>query len=377
MIDNYLIISKIFVYTLLSFLFALWTSPTLIKLLVWLRFWKKKSRSINMNGDKITDSTLNNFYENDEAKMKVPRAGGLLIWFISISFALFFWLLLKIQPEPAPGTEPSGFYKLFQYLNFVSRSQTFIPIATLFFGSLFGFIDDALSTLETGGNYKAGGLKLSHRFILVGTLSTVIGLWFYLQLKLTKVKVFAWTLDFGNIFGFSLGFLFVFMTIFVLMGLWTSSVIDGFDGLAVSTFIPIYLCFAALSYVRGYDNIAVFLMVMVGAMTAFLWFNITPAKFYLGDTGSLGILLTIGVVAILINATYIIPIAGIMLVLTALSVIIQTLSKKLFHKKVFKATPLHHHFEAMGFAKDQIVARYMIVTTFMSILGFLCGIYFG
>ena len=179
-------------------MFALWTSPTLIKLLVWLRFWKKKSRSINMNGDKITDSTLNNFYENDEAKMKVPRAGGLLIWFISISFALFFWLLLKIQPEPAPGTEPSGFYKLFQYLNFVSRSQTFIPIATLFFGSLFGFIDDALSTLETGGNYKAGGLKLSHRFILVGTLSTVIGLWFYLQLKLTKVQVFAWTLDFGN-----------------------------------------------------------------------------------------------------------------------------------------------------------------------------------
>lgn len=366
MTDDYLLISKIFVYTFLAFLLALWTAPSLIRLLIWLKFWKKKSRGINMSGDKITDSTLVHFYENDEAKMKVPRAGGLLIWFVSLILAIFFWILLKIQPEN----------NLLQYLNFVSRTQTFIPIGTLFFGCLFGFIDDALSTLESGGNYQAGGLKLSQRFILVGALSTVIGSWFYFQLHQTSLQILAWRLDFANIMGYNLGFLFVILTILVLMGLWASSVIDGFDGLSVSTFIPIYLCFAALSYSRGYGNIAVFLMIMTGTMLAFLWFNLTPAKFYLGDTGSLGILLTIGVVAILIDAIYIIPIAGIMLVLTALSVVIQTLSKKLFHKKVLLAAPLHHHFEALGFGKDQIVAGYFLLTMAASLIGFFCGIYF-
>lgn len=366
MIDNYLLISKIFVYTLLSFLLALWTAPSLINLLVWLKFWKKKSRGVNISGNKINDTTLIKFYKNDEAKMKIPRAGGLLVWFVAIIFAVFFWILLKIQPEN----------KLFQYLNFVSRAQTFIPIGTLFFGCLFGFIDDALSTLESGGNYQAGGLKLSQRFFLVGSLSGAIGCWMYFQLHQTQLQILAWRVDLANLAGYNLGFLFIGLTILVLMGLWASSVIDGFDGLAVSTFIPIYLCFAALSYTRGFGNIAVFLMVMVGAMAAFLWFNLTPAKFYLGDTGSLGILLTIGVVAILIDAIYIIPIAGIMLVLTALSVLIQTLSKKFLGKKLLKAAPLHHHFEALGLAKDQIVARYMIITTFASIVGFLCGIYF-
>jgi len=365
-IDNYLLTSKIFVYTFLAFLLALWIAPSLINLLVWLKFWKKKSRGINMSGDKISDSTLVHFYQNDEAKMKIPRAGGLLIWFVAMAFAVFFWILLKIQPEN----------RLFQYLNFVSRTQTFIPIGTLFFGCLFGFIDDALSTLDSGGNYKAGGLKLSQRFFLVGSLSTAIGLWFYLQLHQTNLQIFAWRLDFANLFGQNLGFLSVVLTVCVLMSLWASSVIDGFDGLSVSTFIPIYLCFAALSYVRGYGNIAVFLMVMTGAMAAFLWFNLAPAKFYLGDTGSLGILLTIGVVAVLIDAIYIIPIAGIMLVLTALSVVVQTLSKKLFHKKVLLAAPLHHHFEALGFGKNQIVTGYLVLTTLASLIGFFCGIYF-
>jgi len=366
MTDSYLILTKIFVYTVLSFLFSLWLAPSFIRLLRWLKFWKKKSRQINLEGEEISDQTMIDFYKNDEAKMKIPRAGGILIWFTALFFAMFFWILLKIKPDD----------KLFQYLNFVSRSQTFIPIATLFFGCLFGFIDDALSTLENGGNYKAGGLKLSQRFVLVGILSTAIGLWFYSQLQKTSLQIFSFHLDFANLWGHDFGFLYVILTILVLMGLWSSSVIDGFDGLAASVFIPIYLCFATLSYFRGYPNITVFLMIIVGAMCAFWWFNITPAKFYLGDTGSLGILLTIGVVAIMINAVYIIPISGIMLVLTSLSVVFQVLSKKLFKKKILKAAPLHHHFQTLGLSKDQVVLRYMIVSIIASVIGVMCGIYF-
>jgi phospho-N-acetylmuramoyl-pentapeptide-transferase len=364
--DTYLTITKIFVYTLLAFLLALWSAPNFITLLRWLKFWKKKSRQINIEGSQISDKTMINFYKNDEAKMQIPRAGGILIWFTALFFAIFFWMLLKINPEN----------KLFQYLNFVSRSQTFIPIATLFFGCLFGFIDDALSTLENGGNYKAGGLKLSHRFFLVGSLSTVIGWWFYSQLQKTSLQIFSFNLNFASLWGHNFGFLYVILTILVLMGLWSSSVIDGFDGLATSVFVPIYLCFGTLSYIRGYPNITVFLMIIVGAMCAFWWFNITPAKFYLGDTGSLGILLTIGVVAIMIDAIYIIPISGIMLVLTSLSVVGQVLFKKILKRKILNAAPLHHHFETLGFSRDQIVLRYSLVSVFASIVGVLCGVYF-
>lgn len=379
--NQYLEVAKILTYTSFSFLIAMWWAPYLIAILRWLKFWKKKSRTISMTGEALV--VTKKFYENDEAKLQVPRGGGILIWFTTLVFSVFFWILLKIEPTS----------RLFQYLNFVSRKQTFIPIGTLFFGSMLGFIDDALSTLENGGNYRAGGLKLSQRLAAVLFLSFLIGLWFWLKLGLTRFNFFGYRLNLANVnlgsflnslfpwfqwsnanLTLNLGWLTVLITIIVLTGLWASSVIDGMDGLAGGVFIPIFLCYAGLSYYKHFYDIATLLMVMVGAMLAFLWFNITPAKFYMGDTGSTGVLLTIGVVAILIDAVYLLPIAGIMLVITAGSNIIQIFSKKVFKRKVFLAAPIHHHFEALGLSREQIVLRYTIVSLISSVIALVIGI---
>lgn len=360
----YLEAAKIFTYMALTYLFAMWWAPSLIKLLVWLKFWKKKSRDIATTGEKL--EVTKDFYDFDEAKTHIPRAGGLLVWITTIIFATVFWILLKIEPTS----------KINQFLNFVSRQETFIPIGTLFFGSVLGFIDDALATLETGGNYKAGGgLKLSYRVWLVTCLSFVIGLWFHFKLNLNDITIIPGLFNIKDIqIPFLHNWIIIPSTVIGLLALWSSSVIDGFDGLAVGTFIPIYLCFGGLAFARGFYDISTLLTVMVGAMTAYLWYNIPPAKFTLGDTGAVGILLTLGVVAFLINAVYILPIAGFLLVLTSASDVIQIFSKTFFKKKVFLAAPLHHHFEALGWKREQITMRYWLISIMSSVIGLAIGL---
>ncbi|MEM1312328.1 MAG: hypothetical protein AAGF07_02600 [Patescibacteria group bacterium] len=361
----YLEAAKILTYTALSYLLAMWWAPSLIKLLVWLKFWKKKSRNVTTTGEKL--EVTKKFYQEQEEKTKTPRAGGLIIWITTLVFATSFWIVLKMEPDN----------KLIQFLNFVSRRETFIPIGTLFFGSVLGFIDDALATLDTGGNYKAGGLKLSHRLSLVTIISVAIGLWFYYKLNMVDITLIPNLLSLKQLHIDSIfltSWIIIPATITVLLGLWSSSIIDGFDGLAAGTFIPIYLCYAALAFSRGFYNISTLLMVMVGTMTAYLWYNIPPAKFTMGETGAIGVLLTLGVVSFLIDAVYILPIAGFMLVLTSASAVIQILSKKIFKRKILLAAPLHHHLEAIGWQRNQITMRYWLISIMCSVLGLAIGL---
>ncbi len=357
--------AKIFIYGGMSFILAMWWAPLLIKLLVWLKFWKKSTRNIDTTGGEL--KVTKKFYDENEKKRLVPRAGGLLIWVTTIVFALVFWLVLKINPTN----------KTVQFLNFISRRETFIPIGTLFFASIFGFIDDALATLETGGNYKAGGLKLSHRLGLVTILSVLIGLWFHLRLNIDIIRLPYFDLDLSLIslpFGIPGGALIVVATFIVLMALYGSSMIDGFDGMSAGVMIPIYLCFTGIAFSKGFYDIATLLMVIVGALAAYLWFNIPPAKFYMGDTGIMGLLLTLGVVAFLLDSLYVLPVAGFMLVLTEGSVVIQIFSKKFFKRKVFLAAPLHHHLEAIGWLRHQVTMRYWLVSIMASVIGLALGL---
>ncbi len=358
----YLEVAKVLTYSALAFILAMWWAPSLIKLLRWLKFWKKKSKTIATTGEELV--ITKEFYNQDEAKLRVPRGGGLLIWITTLFIALFFWMILKLEPDS----------KLTQFLNFISRGETFIPIGTLFFGSILGFIDDALATLDTGGNYKQGGLKLSYRIGAICFFSLLIGLWFHLKLKLNDLTIIPNLLHLNS---FNLPtWLIAPATIVILLALWSSAIIDGADGMSTGVFIPIYLSFTGLAFARGYYDIATLLMVMVGAMAAFLWFNIPPAKFHIGETGLTGILLTLGVVSIFIDAIYILPISGLMLVLTVGSDVIQIFSKKVFKRKILFAAPLHHHLEALGWERSQITMRYWLVSIIASVLGLAIGLLF-
>lgn len=369
--EIYLQAAKVFTYSALSFVLAMWWAPSLISLLRWLKFWKKSSRNIAMTGEELT--ATKEFYSQDEAKLKVPRAGGLLIWITTLTFAFIFWFILKLSPNGN---------KTAEFLNFIDRRETFIPIGTLFFASIFGFVDDALATLETGGNYKAGGLKLSYRLFLVTTLSFFIGLWFHFRLNLSSIS-FGFTnvilTDFNvpiDTFGHSFNgsWLIVPITMVILLGLYGSSMIDGFDGMSSGVLIPIYLCFAGIAFSKGFYDIATLLMVIIGSMAAYLWYNIPPAKFYMGDTGIMGLLLTLGVVAILLDVVYLLPVAGFVLVMTEASVIIQVFSKKFFKRKVFLAAPLHHHLESIGWLRHQVTMRYWLISIMSSTVAFALGL---
>jgi phospho-N-acetylmuramoyl-pentapeptide-transferase len=362
----YLELIKTLTYFAFSFVLSLWWAPSLIKVLNQFKFWKKKPRTLSTTGEELV--VTKEFYEKNEKKRLIPRAGGLLISFTAVFFSLFFWVILKIAPEN----------KTLQFLNIIDRRETFIPLATLYFGAVFGLIDDALSVAEGGGNYHAGGLKLRHRLALVTILSLGIGWWFWAKLAITKVQFFWFDIVFKdwNILGFALDWLIIPITVITLVGLWGTSVIDGIDGLAAGVFIPIYICFAYLSFGRGFYDIATFLMVIVGSMMSYLWFNLPPAKFTLGDTGSLCLVLTLGSVAILTGYLYLIPIACIMPIVTVGSNIIQVFSKKVLKRKVFLAAPIHHHFQAKGWSNTKIVTRYWIISLLFSSLALVLGLVF-
>jgi phospho-N-acetylmuramoyl-pentapeptide-transferase len=367
---------KILLYSGLAFFIAILWAPLLISILNQLKFWKKSSRKVATTGEELT--VTRKFYEENEESVKrkfIPRGGGILIWATTIAFALFFWIILQFDLTNSS----------FQFLNFIDRKETFIPLGTLFFASLVGLIDDTLSTLESGGNYIAGGLKLSHRLILVTIMGAFIGYWFYFKLDLTSITL-PWldifhnqwlTIDLKDMvlpFIGTIGWVIIPMAIVILVTIWGTSIVDGFDGLATGIFIPVFLCFAGLAYVDGFYDIATLLMVMVGTMWAYLWFNVPPAKFFLGDTGTMGILLTLGVVAILLDKIYVLPIAGFILYATELSAIIQVFSKKFLKRKILLAAPLHHHLEAIGWTKEQITMRFWMISMITSILGFALGV---
>jgi phospho-N-acetylmuramoyl-pentapeptide-transferase len=363
----YLEAAKIVTYSILAFFVSMWWAPILIKLLVSLKFWKKKTRSVDSSGKDL--QVTKKFYEENETNRKVPRAGGILIWVTTVVFAFSLWFILKIEPSLVAS----------QFLNFVSRKETFIPIGTLILGSIIGLVDDALVIMEDGGNYAPGGLRLAHRTLFVLGLSIIIGIWFHLKIDLHKFSFLLFDINLDSIklpFDITGRWLVIPMTSIILLGIWSSGIIDGFDGLAAGVFIPVYICFAGLSFAKGFYNISTLLMVIVGCTFAYLWFNIAPAKFFMGDTGTVGILLTLGVVAILIDYIYILPIAGFILILTSASAVIQVLSKKIFKRKVFLAAPLHHHLEAIGLSKSQITHRYWLISIITSIIGLVIGLIF-
>lgn len=384
---------RMLTYFAISFVLAMWLAPLLIKLLTRLQWWKKKEKAYASTGEKL--EVVSKFTQQVEGDRKVPVSGGILIWFTVLMLSLFGYILLKAFPNSATNPTFSGF------VNFVDWRQTFIPLGVLAGGAFLGLLDDWLNTRPKGGNYFAGGLKLSHRAIGVIGMSAFIGWWFHTRIgdvmhkitlpwptekgwyildlntvhlpldwldSVTRVLGFDWQLANG-------GWLIIPITIIILTMLWGTAIIDGFDGLAAGTLIPVYLCFAGLAFVGHFYNIATFMAVMTGALVAYLWYNIPPAKFFMGDTGSTPLLLVLGTVAMLIDKLFVLPIAGFLLFATMLSALIQVISKKLRKgKKVFLAAPLHHHLEAKGWPRHQVTMRYWLISLMVSVIGFALGL---
>ena len=154
-----------------------------------------------------------------------------------------------------------------------------------------------------------------------------------------------------------------------MLACWSGGVIDGLDGLAGGTFASIFGAFTIIAFSQGKIDLASFCAVICGTLFAFLWFNIPPARFYMGETGMLGLTSVLAVVSFLTDSVYVLPIIAGLLVVEVLSVLIQLFSKKFRHKKVFLSTPIHHHFEALGWPPYKVTMRFWIIGIVLAFIG--------
>ncbi len=339
---------KVIVPSVLTFLFGIAITPFFSDLFYKYKMWKKTPRT--EAGD-ITNTHFENIH-NTASEISTPRIGGVIIW-VSVLITVFvIYILSLILPN-----------ELTLKLNFFSRSQTFVPLGTLILASVIGLLDDFIQIFGKGGYARDPLVYRKIKVLCVLIIGLAIGYWFYDKLQATSIHIpFDGELD--------LGFWFIPFFILVMLGVFSSSVIDGMDGLSGGVLGVIFSAYAVIAFVHNQFDIAALCAVIVGGILAFLWFNIPPARFYMGETGIMGLTITLSVIAFLTNSVLVLPIIAIPLVATSLSVILQTTSYKYFGgRRVFRVAPLHHHFEALGWPREKVVMRYWIISVMFAVTG--------
>src|SRR3989344_272934 len=343
---------KVFAPLTISFFVGIAITPFLTHYLYKYKLWKKRAGKVDPSGNNTP--IFNSLHK--EKEVGTPRMGGIIIWVSTIITVLAIFLISLIFPSEITGK-----------LNFLSRSQTWIPFATLILGSLVGLFDDWLE-INGNGNYIAGGLSFRTRLGIVTVLGLLIASWFFFKLELASVAL----PFFGNL---DLGILFIPFFVLVMIALFSSGVIDGLDGLAGGVMAIIFATYTGLAFFEHQIILAALCAVITGGILAFLWFNIPPARFYMSETGILGLTTTLTVVAFLTDSVLVLPVIALPLLITSFSVIIQLLSKRFRHgKKVFLVAPLHHHFEAIGWPPYKVVMRYWVISIVMAIIGMIIAI---
>jgi phospho-N-acetylmuramoyl-pentapeptide-transferase len=341
MLDFYII--KIIFLSALAFIFAVLCTPLLSHFL----YKYKLGKRIRSGGETPI------FTELHAHKAGTPVMAGILIWGTVLIFILFFYFLGKLFP-----------LDLFKSLNFLSQKETLLPLGALIASALVGLVDDWLD-VRAKGVAGGGGLKMRHRLLVYTFIAIVGALWFFFKLDWAVINI----PFLGN---FEIGWWYIPLFILVIVATsFSVNETDGLDGLAGGTLLLSFAAYGIISFSMGRYDLAAFCGVIIGALLAFLWFNIPPARFYMGDTGSMSLGVTLGIIALLTNNIVILPLIGIIFVIESLSVIIQILSKKIRKKKVFLSAPIHHHFQAIGWPETKIVMRSWLISALFAALGLM------
>ncbi len=339
--------------TLFSFVLSMFWTPLLTHFLYKYKCWKKTVRTVAVDG---RDASVTASFEKQN--VNTPRMGGLLVWVTTLFIALLFFGLSFVFPS-------------LENFNFMSRSQTWIPLFTLFTASLLGFVDDIYTIREGSGGEsknKGGGIRFRHRIALVSLIGLIAGSWMYAKLGWNTLHIPLY----GDLV---IGILFIPLFVFVLDVFFAGSVVDGIDGLSGGILSIIFSSFTVLAFVRGQYELAVFCGVVFGALLTFLWFNIPPARFYLGETGIMGLTVTLAVVAFFLDVVILLPLFAFIIVLEVVTNIMQLVSKRLRHgKKIFLAAPIHHHFQALGWPSHKVTMRFWLISAVMAMAGFVIAL---
>lgn len=244
----------------------------------------------------------------------------------------------------------------------LDRGQTWLPLVGFLGGSFVGVIDDAINIFGTGRG--AAGLRGPVKFFLITVVGLVLGWFFAVKLGWTTI----WIPFLGNLEIGIIGMIAVFAFAVVA----TSNAVnitDGLDGLSGGLAMMAYGAYGIIALFQGNILLFGFCMTVVGWLLSYIWFNVPPARFMMGDTGSFALGAGLGVVSMMTNSFMLLPIIGLPFVVEAGSSLIQLFSKKFFHRKIFISAPLHHHLEAKGWGEAKIVMRFWIVAGVFAILG--------
>jgi phospho-N-acetylmuramoyl-pentapeptide-transferase len=347
----YLNLIKIFLPAVLAFFLGIFLTPIATHFFYKYKMWKKYSRSI--------DTTASDFTKihNEKEELKTPRIGGMIIWVSVLMTSLVFYLASILFPSLNSSE-----------MNFLSRNQTLIPLFTLLIGSLIGLLDDFIQIYGSGKFARDDKSWRKWKVFLVAFISCLIGVWFFYKLGMTSLHI----PFMGEIY---LGILIIPFFIIVALATFSGGVIDGIDGLSGGVLASIFAAYSTIAYANNQIDLAAFSGVITGATLAFLWFNIPPARFYMGETGIMGLTITLATLAFLTDSVFILPIVALPLVLTSLSVILQIISKKLRSgKRLFRLAPLHHHFEAIGWSSYKVTMRFWILSVIFAIIGVILAV---
>jgi len=339
---------NVLIPALLSFTIGISITPIVTYFLYKHKVWKKQGGKIALGGNEATE--FNRLKGENETK--TPRMGGIVIWGSVLLTLGGTFILARLFPDTTLAS-----------LDFLSRSQTLIPATTLLVGALIGFLNDFYDIAHQGK-----GLRLSIRLILITILSTFLGSWFYFKLGVSAVSIpFDGDLQLGI-------FIIPFFIILTLM-LYASGVIDGIDGLSGGVFASIFAAYTGIAIVQLQFDLAVFCATVVGAILAFLWFNVPPARFWMTETGSMALTLSLATVVFMTdtlgdgNGIALLAIVGFPLIATVASNVLQLSYRKATGKKLFRIAPLHHHFEAIGWPSYKVTMRYWIISIICAVVG--------
>jgi len=338
---------KVFGLSIFAFFIGIALTPILTHYLYKYKLWRKDVREYSPDGSPTP--IFNRLHKDRETK--VPRMGGILIWAVTLLIIFLFWMLHIYIPEN----------ELLRKLNFLSRSQTWLPLFTLVAASTVGLFDDFFQVFGKG-KYIAGGIRFTRRLALIILIAFVGAYWFSVKLGVDSVFV----PFYGDVY---LGIFLPLFFVLVMVATFSGGVIDGIDGLAGGTIAASFAAYGGIAFFQNQIDLAAFAGVVVGALLAFLWFNIPPARFYMGETGIMGLTTTLTVLAFLTDSVVVLPIIALPLVLAASSSALQLFWKRFFGRKLFMIAPIHHYFEARGWPPHKVTMRFWIIGFVFAIIG--------
>ena len=313
-----------------SFLLAMFITPIYTNFAYKHKLWKKQ-KSVAITGEEL--KYMNKAHE-EKIKRHFPTMAG-IIMLIPVTVVTVVCCL--------------------------NRGQTWLPIAAFVGGGAIGFIDDLLNLF---GKDKVAGLRAPVKFAMISALGLFLGWFFAYKLGWTAINIpFVGALPIGIA-----GMIVLFAFAVVATGN-AVNITDGMDGLAGGLAMLAYGSYGVIALLQEQWYLAGFCFIVIGALLAYIWFNVFPARFMMGDTGSFALGAGLGVVAMMTNSFLLLPVIGGLFVIEAGSSLLQIISKKFFHRKIFLSAPIHHHLQAKGWEESKVVMRFWIIGGVLAMLG--------